>query len=216
MVYILAPLLFFFSLLHAPDKKVVDAIPAGWSKEVCEKANTAKNENYLSDEEKKVFYYTNLVRTDPKLFAKTYLRHFLDSTKNQWKKKKYINSLYSDLSKASPAPLLIPKRDLFESAKSHAIDMGAHGKIGHETSGGDPFQARIEELKKSYGYVYENCQYGYPDALSIVVDLLVDEDVEDLGHRKTILNKDLKYAGVSIQTHKKFRINCVIDYATEK
>lgn len=217
MLYILAPFIFLLSLFTNGEPET-DRSPAnaGWTKEMCEKANTARDEKYLSEEEKKVIYYTNLVRTNPKLFAKTYLKNYLDSTRNQWRKKKYINSLYSDLNKASACPIIEPRRDLYESAKGHAIDMGAHGKIGHETSGGDSFQVRIGELKKTYGYVYENCQYGYPDALSIVIDLLVDEDVEDLGHRKTILNKDLRYAGVSIQPHKKFRVNCVIDYGTEK
>lgn len=215
MIWFLAPLLFVLQLISGEGNDPRTG-STGWTKEVHAKANTAKDESYLNEQEKKVIYYTNLVRVNPKLFADTYLKNYLDSTKSIFRKKKYIASLYKDLEKASPCPQLLPRRDLFDLAKRHSIDMGAHGKIGHQTSGGDPFSARIEELKKTYGFVYENCQYGYSDALSIVVDLLIDEDVADLGHRKTILNPTLKYAGASIQPHKKFRVNCVIDYATEK
>lgn len=215
MIYFLAPLFLVLSIFSGEKEK---PNPAGaWPKEVFEKANTARNESYLTEEEKKVIFYTNLVRFNPKLFSQTYLKNYLDSTRhNTFRKKKFINSLYSDLEKAPACPALEPRRDLFEVAKRHSIDMGAHGKIGHLTSGGDPFSARITEVKQYYGFVFENCQYGYPDALSIVIDLLIDQDVADLGHRKTILNPTLKFAGVSIQPHKKFRVNCVIDYATEK
>ena len=216
MIALLAPLILFLSYFHDGDPAVAETGPGTWSKEIFEKANTARDEKYLNDQEKRVIFYTNLVRVNPKLFADTYLKNYLDSTSSLFRKKKYIASLYKDLEKASPSPILQPRKDLFLLAKRHSIDMGAHGKIGHMTSGGDPFTARIKELKDTYGFIYENCQYGYSDALSIVIDLLIDEDVEDLGHRKTVLNPTLKYAGVSIQPHKKFRVNCVIDYATEK
>jgi len=49
--------------------------------------------------------------------------------------------------------------------------------------------------------------------LSVVIDLLIDTDVANFGHRKTILNCDLQFVGVSIQLHNKFRTNTVIEYA---
>jgi hypothetical protein len=45
------------------------------------------------------------------------------------------------------------------------------------------------------------------------MSLLIDKDVAGTGHRKTILDKRLVYAGVSIQPHKEYRWNCVIDFA---
>ena len=53
----------------------------------------------------------------------------------------------------------------------------------------------------------ESNQYGFPDALSIVIDLLIDDDMESLIHRKTLLHKELKYVGIGIRSHKKYRIN---------
>jgi uncharacterized protein YkwD len=57
----------------------------------------------------------------------------------------------------------------------------------------------------------ENCQYGYNDGLSIVIDLLIDEEIPDLSHRKSLLNSEVKFIGVAIRKHKIYRYNCVIE-----
>ena len=36
--------------------------------------NTAKNEKYLNDIEKELFYFTNLARSNPSLFRSTFLK----------------------------------------------------------------------------------------------------------------------------------------------
>lgn len=54
-------------------------------------ANSAQNEEYLTTEEKQVYYYLNLVRMNPKLFAETYLYYLKNSTDY------YESSLYREL-----------------------------------------------------------------------------------------------------------------------
>ncbi len=183
-----------------------------WDKATLDKANTAKDASYLTDEEKKVIWYMNLVRLNPELFEKTYYKKFMDSTKA--KPTSFTRSLENDLTvKYKPLGVYTPKEDLSEEAKDHAKDMGTSGKIGHFTSDGKSYEFRMKKLRNTYTETAENCDYAHKDALSIVMNLLIDENVGSVEHRKTILDKNLKYAGASIQPHKKEKWNCVIDFA---
>jgi uncharacterized protein YkwD len=180
-----------------------------WDKTVLEAANTSKDVSYMNEEEKKVLFFINLVRLDPELFGQTFLKYYVDSAKTD--KDKYYRSLVIELQRAKKLSVLHPNDALTETARSHALDLGKAGKIGHNASTGQSFKGRITELKKTFPMVAEVCQYGYSDALSIVIDLLIDQDVEDLGHRRILLNKNLEYAGAAIEKHRKYHYNCVVD-----
>ena len=93
--------------------------------------------------------------------------------------------------------------------------MGKTGKKGHRSANHKSFEERTKKLKKKYIKIKENNQYGFPDALSIVVDLLIDDDIESLRHRKTLLHKSLKYVGVGIRSHKKYQINTSLLFGGE-
>jgi hypothetical protein len=164
-----------------------------WNEPKYSAANSAKNEDYLTDEEKKVYYYLNLVRMNPKLFADTYLGYLKNSTDY------YESSLYLELQLIIPLPVLKPNRKLFESAQCHAIESGEHGYIGHE---------RFQCKKYFRG---ECIHYGISDALDIVTKLLIDQSVESLGHRKICL-ENFTELGVSIQPHKEYGENSVLDF----
>jgi uncharacterized protein YkwD len=179
-----------------------------WNKEILEKANTAADAPYLNQEEKDIILYTNLVRMDGAFFAEMYLQEFLD--KNKLKNSKFVISLKKELKKSPKMAPLQPKQDLSDVAKGHALTSGKNGSVGHQN-----FQNRIKPVVSRYKSVGENCQYGYPDGLSIVLDLLIDEGVESLGHRKSILNSSFENIGVSIEAHKKYRVNSVMIYGGE-
>jgi len=186
-----------------------------WDAATLEKANSAKDAAYMSEDEKKVIYFTNLVRLNPDLFYKTYYAKYADSTKI--KESSFTRSLNMDLtSRFKPMEILTPKEDLTEEAKSHAEDSGKSGKLGHFTSDNKSYAVRMAKFKGVYGSMAENCDYGFKDPLSIVVHLLVDEGQATVEHRKTLLDKTLKYVGVSIQPHKKEKWTCVMDFAKEK
>ena len=53
--------------------------------------------------------------------------------------------------------------------------------------------------------------YGEDDGLGVVCQLLIDNGVESLGHRNICLGK---YAnvGISMQAHKKYSVNTVLDF----
>ena len=191
----------FTSVLLAQDEK--------WDRKTLKKARTASQLSYLTNVEKDVIFYTNLVRMNPLLFEKTFLQTYIK--KNEMEPNRWIRSLKIALRKTEPMNELIPREDLYKAAKKHAIDMGKSGKIGHKTSRGKSFDDRMKHLYKAYQQVYENCNYGFADGLSIVCDLLIDMDVPDAGHRKTILNPALRYIGTSVQPHKEYQVNCVQD-----
>lgn len=171
--------------------------------------NTAKDIGYLSAEEKEVIYYINVVRTQPKLFAQYYLKNYLDTA--PIKQTVYLNSLINELNSMQAVEILEPQFDLFEVAKKHATEMGLQGKTGHTSLSGESYESRASDLSERYEKAMENCQYGYSDGLSIVIDLLIDEDIPDVSHRKSLLHKEVKYIGAAIRKHKVYRYNCVIE-----
>ncbi|MHC1776291.1 MAG: hypothetical protein AB9834_12870 [Lentimicrobium sp.] len=168
-------------------------IPSVWVDIKYPEANTAVNEDYLTAEEKLIYYYLNLVRINPKLFADTYLGHLRNSDDS------YESSLYEELQWLQPLPVLKPNRKLFESAKCHAVESGLSGYVGH-TRG-----------KCSRYFMGECCQYGLSGALEIVTALLIDQDIPSLGHRKICLGSYTEL-GVSIQPHRSYRVNAVLDF----
>ena len=164
-----------------------------WNDSRYSAAHSAYNENYLTSTEKQVYYYLNLVRMNPKLFAETYLDN-LKSSKDY-----YESSLYKELKHLKPLPLLKPNRELFESARCHAIESGERDYTGHNR----------KKCKPSF--MGECCHYGVSSPLEIVTSLLIDKGVSSLGHRKICLGNYTEL-GVSIQPHKTFGENAVLDF----
>ncbi len=169
-------------------------------------ANTAKNATYLSEDEKKVILYMNIARLDGKWFIK----HILDKYDDN--RSYYSKSLRRDLMKTSGLQAFKPSENLSKSAKYHAKDMGKTGRTGHNSSDGTDTFVRIKRFA-SGNYMSENCAYGYSEPIRIVIQLLIDEGISSLGHRKTILSKNYNYVGVSIEPHKSYRYNCVQDFS---
>jgi hypothetical protein len=156
-------------------------------------ANSAQNEDYLSGKEKEVYYYLNLARMNPKLFADTYLKDLKKSADD------YESSLYAELQKLKPLPVLKPNRKLYESARCHAMESGKRGYVGHKRFKCDEY------------FMGECIYYGETDAFGIVTSLLIDQGVKSLGHRRIFLDNYTEL-GVSIQPHKTFGENCVLDF----
>jgi len=176
-----------------------------WDSATLEKANTAKDIDYLTEEEKNVIFYMNLARMNGPLFAKTFVKVYMDST--EMESDDYAESLIRELNKSKSKAPLTSRKDLYEVAKTHAKTMGKSGRTGHYD-----FEKRTREIASIYDGITENCDYGPDDGLSIVMDLLIDEGIPDVGHRETILDPDLKYIGTSIKKHKKYRYNCVMEF----
>ncbi len=177
-----------------------------WDKEVIDRANTAKDFDMYTDEEKKVIFFMNLARIDGPLFSETILDTYVDE--NFIENNSYLRSLHRDLKNTKDLDPFYPEKDLSVIAQGHAEESGRTGHTGHKG-----FDKRFEPvLGNPYRGVGENCSYGYADAVGIVIQLLVDDGVQSLGHRKNILNKEYNSVGVAIRDHKTYTYNCVIDF----
>ena len=178
-----------------------------WDADVFNKANTAKDVSYLSDDEKSVICLCNLARVNGKLFANTYLR---DYVQERSLKSEYVQTLITDLQNVRDLPMLVPDLGLCTAAANHASDIGSTGRTGHRSSDGRDLVKRFEKYFEK-GTVSENCSYGKAAPLDIVMQLLIDDGVESLGHRNVMLSEQYGAVGVSIAKHSIFQYNCVLD-----
>jgi uncharacterized protein YkwD len=179
-----------------------------WKAEVVRSLNTAGKSKYLNEEEKKVILFMNMVRHDGTLFAETFLDSYVQE--KQLENSSYIRSLRRDLKKSTGLMPFIPEDDLTMIAQGHALESGKKGSTGHQG-----FKKRFEPLMGNpYMHVGENCSYGYEKAIDIVISLLIDDGVKELGHRKNILSQDFNSVGISIRPHKTYRVNCVMDFGS--
>ena len=175
------------------------------------KLNTGSGADYLTNDEKEVIQWLNYIRNSPKEFSEKVLTPYVK--KKELKKSKYIKSLYRDLDNTESMALLRPSPGLTRAAAYHANDMGKKGNAGHTSTNGWGMVERIENFVEWEATVGENCAYGLYSPLDIVLGLLIDEGVSNLGHRKNILNPNYKVVGIAIKPHKTYGTNCVQDFA---
>jgi hypothetical protein len=165
--------------------------------------HTALREDYLSDEEKMVYYYLNLARTQPRYFADSVLKTYKGARghdNSYLKTSPYVASLYKHLVQMKPLPPLQPDRTLYASANCFAEAAGKMGLTGHERKG--------TNCPLRYA---ECCSYGMESALDIVLQLLIDKGIENLAHRQICLGPYSRM-GISIRPHKDYRQNAVLNF----
>lgn len=218
--------LFFFSL--AVVKAQSNPSDNVWSDADLERANTAKNTDYLNDEEKKIVFYMNLSRIDGRKFFNTFFQDFVTaynidmqqySNYNELKinkKDRYYRGLEQDLREIKGLSLFSPDETLTYIAQQHAKDMNKHNIAGHNSSDGRTPKDRITKYYPQRALA-ENLAFGFSKGLANVCMLLLDKDVPDLGHRKTILGTgyNLSLVGVNIAKHPGYRYCAVIDFTSQ-
>lgn len=203
MVKRFGPILTIFLLASFNRPQEKDKYPFDqWDDATKKKAHAYSEEDKVPDLEKMVLFYTNLARLNPKLFAKTYAQQYLDDHEL---KSSYTSSLIRELTKAPKMEALKFNKDLYYCAKAHAESNGKKGLEGHQN-----YNARFKKYASQFSYNGENCDYGNNEALDIVMSLLIDEDVPNLGHRRNILDKSYKHLGLSYAPHKVHAHNFVM------
>lgn len=200
------------SFMLPPDQE--NPLLKKWPPSTVNSCREKSNVPYLTNEEKNTHFFINLARANPRLFYDTFVSSLKDSL--LIKDKKYLNTLKTDMYNAQAMPLLEADIFLYETAKEHATQMGKSGKTGHSNVAGIPYYERVNQISKKYSKLLESCQYGYSRGLFVMLDLLIDDGVVNLGHRRALLDKEALYIGVSMQTHKKYKMNTVIEMAHEK
>ena len=156
---------------------------------------------FATREEKNAYHYLNYARTKPKEFCEKYV------VPNWDKNNSYENSLVQTMRSMEPVPPVYPELQLFQSALCHARTSGKSGYVGHDRQK-DP---KTGSKCNSY-FMGECCSYGYDDGLGIILQLLIDNRVPSLGHRKICLSEGYTKVGISIQPHERYDFNCVLDF----
>jgi len=196
-----------------------------WTPEELEMANTARNASYLTEEEKNIIFYMNLVRIDGTRFFNTYFQEFVDahnkgmlrySNYNELRvnrKDRYYRGLEIDLKLIKNLSLFYPDESLTYVSKQHGKDMNRYNIAGHNSKDGRTVKDRISKYYPNRSMA-ENLAFGFSKGLANVSMLLLDKNVPDLGHRKNMLNNTLglNIVGVSIQPHPAYRYSATIDF----
>lgn len=197
----------------------------GWS----DSLNTAKDADYLNEQERAVIFEMNKARSNPKRYALEVIlpmkKRFTDSESSRI----YYNSdsmrimtqegiaaideCVREMKRIEPMGLLLPSEGMSRAALDHTKDQSRTGRTGHSGKDGSTPWKRMERYGRWLGTCGENIDYGNKYAQAIVVSLLVDDGVPSRGHRHSILNGAFKVAGVAIGTHPKYRNMCTIDFA---
>jgi uncharacterized protein YkwD len=163
------------------------------------------------DEERKLIQLINELRADPQGFRIAVVNPYLERKGIDTVNNRYAVSLIADLRKQPVTTALARDTYLTRKARIFAKDMGASGAVGHASKKLGGLSTRLKRYQSRY--IGENCSYGYSSAIDILMQLLIDEDVPSVGHRKNILNGKFKRIGFAIELHKRYAWNCVMDFS---
>lgn len=203
--------------------------PDGWD---IDALDTARNANYLTQVEKDVILELNKVRSDPAKYAELYIRPRLAWFDGSNSGKGYkapgqsitivtaegpaaVQECIADLSGRESAPILVPREGLFKAARDHTRDTGSKGIIGHTGSDSSTISGRMNRYGQWGGVMGENISYGSSEGREIVIQLLIDDNVLNRGHRANNMDKNFGCVGVSIGSHTRYETMCVIDFASQ-
>ena len=180
---------------------------SSWDKALIHLAKASSFSIFETKQEQDVIFYCNLARLDGCQFVKTILLPYLQAQNDTNLNDFYISSLIAVLNRL---PRLKPLRNsklLTIMARDYATKSGNAGIVGHSN-----FDQRFAALFHSGWTVGENCTYRQSGALNIVMELLVDEGVPSMGHRKNILSPAFTRVGVGSAKHRDFDNVWVLEF----
>jgi uncharacterized protein YkwD len=197
-------LLFSSFIIAQPKESPLSKYSKLWNQGIYKKANTADSVSYLNETEKEVIYILNLARVNPKLFNETVVKKYKMRMGDEYQKtNRFYHSLITYLDTLHPLKLLYADSNLFVSAQCHAVTAGKAGYFGHERQ--DP-DCKVE-------FDGECCQYGENEALDILMNLLIDENIPSLGHRFICMSFCYSKIGLAKRYHSKYGSITVLDFA---
>lgn len=158
-----------------------------------------------TESEKKVVELINQVRTNPQLFLNEVALPYIKE--NDLSRNRYAKSLIRELERLDSMKPLAFDSSLQKMSVDFAEEAGKKGWVGHRRT-----EKRFEEYASEVEITAENLQYGYDKPLDIVMDLLIDIDIPNLGHRKNILDPLFSIIGVAINNHKNYEYLTVMSF----
>ncbi len=149
----------------------------------------------LSQQEKDIFYWTNYSRKNPVKFWDSVVMPLISIYPQL--SGKYAASLKADLFRSGSLPMFSLNSTLNSTARAHAIDIaGKSATVSHTSTDGTSFSNRLQNAGIKY-CGSENMSVGSGDVVLSLALLYLDIGLEDLGHRKTLLNPTYVEMGVS-------------------
>ena len=187
--------------------------------------DTARNVDYLTEEEKNVVLELNMARNNPAKYAEMYivprLEWFIDDDRyrvpgsttttrtNHTNTRPAVISAINIMSRL-PAGLvpLTPSRGMSLAARDHTLDIGPKGLQGHTGSDRSSDSQRLARYGRRIGGGGETLSYGRDTAREVVIQLL-----QSTGHRNIIMNGSYRYTGLSMGIHSVWKNMCTIKFA---
>jgi len=132
----------------------------------------------MSARESQMVDEINLVRSDPAGYIK-FVKEFLKTAKPGKRTGAAANELMDELKHLQPLGALRINMDMYRDAKAYGVVMMQNNSIEHSDL---PYN--------------ENMSFGIENIREAVIDLLIDEDIPDRGHRRNILKKNISMVAV--------------------
>jgi len=126
-----------------------------------------------------------------------------------------VDEAIAFLKSTAPVSALSASRPLSLSARDHARDLGPRGMTGHVGSDNSRPADRIARYGTPRTISGEGITFGPISARSIVIQLIVDDDVPSRDHRKNVFEPAYRVAGIAIGPHKFYEYTCVINFADQ-
>ncbi|MBS1744890.1 MAG: CAP domain-containing protein [Bacteroidetes bacterium] len=171
------------------------------------------NFNKLKQKAKDFYYWVNFSRANPSKFYKEVVLPIVNIYPQL--KGNNLNSLVIDLQNTGNLPLLSLSDTLIKMSQAHAIDITEHNsKPSHNSTNGLTFGQRFMNLAlKNCGSENISSSGGDGDPLFMLVLLYLDINVQNLGHRKTLLDPKYVLTGIGASYYKNGDTFIVEDFA---
>ena len=165
----------------------------------------------LPNEAKQLLYWTNYCRNNPQKFwdsaALPVLKTFPELKKTE------AESMRSDITHAGQLPMFTLNSLLITTAQSHAADIATkNAPLSHNSTNGTDFGARMKKAGITF-CANENIALSSQSVLLSIMLLYLDIGVPNLGHRKTLLDPNLREIGVGSALYGKDQHFLVQDFA---
>lgn len=170
-----------------PEPKALDSIVDQWNR-------SQPGFQSLPTEAKQLLYWTNYARRSPEKFWDSAVVPAL-------KLFKVLNthesaSLQKDLFSIGSLPMFTLNLNLVNTAQLHASDIGIKkAQPSHTSTNGTDFSTRMKLAGIKY-CANENISLSSQSVLLSVILLYLDIGLPQMGHRKTLLDPNLKETGV--------------------
>jgi uncharacterized protein YkwD len=103
--------------------------------------------------------------------------------------------LIAELENLSSLNVLQPKECVYNAARTHGMYQKKAKIIGHAGLNNMYVKGRLESSCGQSNHCGENLVAGAETVRASLITLLIDDGINDRGHRRNILNPDWKYVG---------------------